>query len=156
MITIRRYRPEDRTATAAVFYRAVREGTAGVYSEEQRLDWAKNPVPDPSTPDPRAGQDVWVSEESGQITGFMALDKTGYLDMAFVLPEVMGKGHAAAIYDRLLDHARATGLTRLTVHASHFSRKFLAKRGWRLDEVEDFVSTGGVHYERFLMSVDLA
>lgn len=155
MITVRAYRPENRTATAAVFFRAVREGTVGVYSEVQRLDWAKSPVPDLTTPDPRAGQDTWVSEEGGQITGFMALDKTGYLDMAFVLPEVMGKGHAARIYEVLLAHAKASGLRRLTVDASHFSRRFLEKRGWALDAVEDHVSATGVHYDRNLMSLDL-
>lgn len=156
MITVRPYRPQDRAATASVFFRAVREGAAGVYSEEQRRDWAKSPEPDLTTPDPRAGQDCWVSEEAGSITGFMALDRTGYLDMAFVLPEVMGRGHAQAIYDRLLAHARASGLARLTVHASHYSRRFLEKQSWRLDGTEDFVSSGGVHYERFLMSLDLA
>ncbi|MGQ0611607.1 MAG: GNAT family N-acetyltransferase [Paracoccaceae bacterium] len=156
MITVRPYRPQDRAAITGVYYRAVREGAAGVYSEEQRRDWAKSPVPDLSTPDPRAGQDCWVSEEAGRITGFMALDRTGYLDMAFCLPEVMGRGHALAIYRVLELHARAAGLTRLTVHASHYSRRFLEKQGWTLDGTEDFVSTGGVHYERFLMSRDLA
>jgi putative acetyltransferase len=156
MITVRPYRPEDRAAISGIFYRAVREGAAGVYTDEQRRDWAKSPVPDLSTPDPRAGQDCWVSEEAGRITGFMALDRTGYLDMAFVLPEVMGRGHAQAIYEALLAHARAARLPRLTVHASHYSRRFLEKQGWRLDGTEDFVSPGGVHYERFLLSLDLA
>lgn len=156
MISIRPYRPKDRAACAQVFYRAVREGTSGVYSDEQRRDWAKDPRPDLTKPDPRAGQDVWVSEEAGRITGFMALDKSGYLDMAFVLPEVMGKGHATRLYDRLLTHAKATNLRRLTVHASQFSRRFLAKHGWQVDEIEDYISDGGVHYERFIMSLDLA
>lgn len=155
MITVRRYQPPDRIHTAGVFFRAVREGTADIYSDQQRQDWAKNPSPDLTTPDPRAGQDCWVSEQEGRITGFMALDKTGYLDMAFVLPEVMGKGHAAAIYDVLLAHARAAHLRRLTVHASHFSRRFLAKRGWQVDEIEDYISSGGVQFERFIMSLDL-
>jgi putative acetyltransferase len=166
MISVRPYRPTDRAACAGVFFRAVREGTAEVYSLKQRMDWAGEPdpdlsTPDLSTPDPRQGQDTWISEENGQITGFMAMDKTGCLDMAFVLPEVMGKGHAAAIYDVLLAHAKATGLTQLTVQASHFSQRFLAKRGWRLDSVKDFGvkdfgQPGGVIDERFLMSLDVA
>ncbi|MCO5126519.1 MAG: GNAT family N-acetyltransferase [Rhodobacteraceae bacterium] len=32
------------------------------------------------------------------MTGFMSLDREGYLDMAFVLPEVMGKGVARALW----------------------------------------------------------
>jgi putative acetyltransferase len=156
MISVRPYRTEDRTATAGVFYRAVHEGTGDKYTAEQRQGWARNPAPDLTTPDPRAGQDVWVSEEDGRITGFMALDKSGYLDMAFVLPEVMGKGHAKALYDVLLAHAQATGLTRMTVSASHFSRRFLEKQGWQLDGVEDFISPSGIHYDHFMMSLVLA
>jgi putative acetyltransferase len=156
MITVRPYRPDDRAALVGVFYRAVHEGTGDKYTDEQRHGWARNPVPDLTTPDPRTGQDVWVSEEGGQITGFMALDKTGYLDMAFVLPEVMGKGHAKALYDVLLAHARATHLPRLTVRASPFSRRFLEKQGWHLDGVEDFISPSGIHYEHFMLSLNLA
>jgi putative acetyltransferase len=156
MITVRPYRPTDRAETAAIFYDAVREGTKSVYSAQQREDWAKSRSPDLALPDPRAGQDTWVSQENGRLTGFFALDKTGYLDMAFVLPDVMGKGHAAALYTVLLAHAQASRLPRLTVHASHFSRRFLEKRGWKIDSVEDHCSAGGVHYERFLMSIDLA
>lgn len=155
MITVRRYKPSDRTATAGVFFRAVREGTGDAYTEEQRVDWAKDPLPDLTTPDPREGQDCWVSEEAGRVTGFMALDKTGYLDMAFVLPEVMGKGHAQALYDVLLAHAKATHLPRLTVRASVFSRRFLEKQGWKLDVVEDFISPSGVQYIHARLSLDL-
>lgn len=157
-LAVRRYRPEDSDACWDVFFRAVREGTAGVYDEEQRRDWA----PDWETEPEEEGEDkllrqaCWVSEEDGRITGFMSLEPDGYLDMAFVLPEVMGKGHAARLYEALLAFARAEHLPRLTVHASHFSRRFLEKRGWTLDEVEDFVSPGGVHFERFLMALDMA
>lgn len=155
MISVRRYRPEDRTATARVFYLAVHEGTGETYTEEQRHGWARSLLPDLSTPDPREGQDCWVSEEGSRITGFMALDRTGYLDMAFVLPEVMGKGHAQALYDVLLAHAHQTGLSRLTVRASPFSRRFLEKQRWHLDRVEDFISPSGVLYEHSLLSLDL-
>lgn len=155
MITVRRYRPEDRAATAGVFFRAVREGTAGRYSEAQRQDWAKSPEPDWTTPDPREGQFTLVSEETGRITGFMAMTPEGYLDMAFVLPEAMGKGHAAALYDGLLAHARAIGVRRMTVRASYFSRRFLEKRGWRLDGEEPFVSPDGITHEINLMSLVL-
>jgi putative acetyltransferase len=156
MISVRRYCPEDRAATAGVFFRAVREGTAGRYTEAQRHDWATSPEPDWTRPDPREGQETWVSEEAGRITGFMAMTPEGYLDMAFVLPEVMGKGHAGAIYDVLLAHAKAAGIARLTVRASHFSRRFLEKRGWRLDGAEPYTSPAGITHEINLMSLDLA
>ncbi len=76
------------------------------------------------------------------MTGFFSMDDTGYLDMAFVLPEVMGNGTAASLYDTLMCRARAAGLTRFTVRAAIQSQRFLARRGWQLDRMET-VNEGG-------------
>ena len=157
MITVRPFRAPDTAAREAVFFRAVREGAAGFYDEAQRRDWA----PDD---DGAEGEDLgtkllaqsaWVSEEDGAVTGFMSLMPGGHLDMAFVLPEVMGKGHAAALYEALLAHARRAGLPRLTVHASEYSRRFLQRRGWVLERVEVLVRPGDVRYDRNHMSIAL-
>ncbi len=156
MIAIRPYRPEDRAACAGVFHRAVHEGAAAHYDAAQRQDWAPAALPDPSRPDKLLAQAAWVAEEDGRITGFMSLMPDGCLDMAFVLPEVMGKGHAAALYDVLLAHARAVGMARLTAQASEYSRRFLARRGWRLDSMERLTRPSGVAFDRAQMSLDLS
>lgn len=155
MTTVRPYRTEDRAAVALVFYRAVREGTAPWHDEAQRAAWAPAPEPDWSEPDKLARQWCWVAEAGGIVTGFMSLEPSGYLDMAFVLPEAMGKGVAAALYRALVARARSEGLARLTVRASHPARRFFAKHGWKIDAFENFEADGQV-YETYLMSVDLA
>jgi putative acetyltransferase len=152
--TIRPFRAEDRAATALVFYRAVREGAAGYYTPEQIAHWAPSPEPDYSKPAKLLDQWAWVAEENGQITGFMSLAHDGLLDMAFVLPEVMGKGTAAALYDVLLAKARAEGLPRLTVDASVYSHGFLKKRGWQVDWQGDRVYDG-VAFFGYAMSLVL-
>ena len=84
---------------------------ATIWTDLQRT-LAASPEVDPTTPDKLLDQWCHVSVEGGVITGFMSLCPDGYLDMAFVLPEVMGKGHAARIYEVLLAHAKdhdATG-----------------------------------------------
>jgi putative acetyltransferase len=154
VITIRPYRPEDCAACDAVFYRAVREGAAGFYDLAQRMDWAPDDEDD-DREDKLLTQACWVSEEAGRITGFMSLMPDGHLDMAFVLPEVMGKGHAAALYDVLVAHARKAGLARLTVDASEYSRRFLTRRGWVLDRVEVLNCDSGVQFDRNHMSLVL-
>jgi putative acetyltransferase len=131
---IRPYRPEDRATTALIYYRAIMEGTVGVIGEAERKAWAGSPEPDLSDPDKLLDQWCWIAEEDGRATGFMSLCRDGLLDMAFVIPEVMGKGTAAALYDVLLEKARSEGLARLTVLASPFSRAFLVKRGWQVDQ----------------------
>jgi putative acetyltransferase len=153
--TIRPYRPEDRPAIDVVYYRAIREGTASVLDEGQRTAWAPDPIHLDGSPDKLLNQWCWVSEEDGRTTGFMSLCPDGLLDMAFVIPEVMGKGTAAALYDTLLAKARAEGLTRLTVLASPFSHRFLAKRGWTVDSEGPEVF-GDQTYHLFRMSLMLS
>jgi putative acetyltransferase len=152
--TIRPYRPEDRAAAELVFYRAVREGTAAHYPAEERAAWAPSPEPDFNYPDKLLDQWCYVSEEDGRMTGFFSMDDTGYLDMAFVIPEVMGTGTAAALYDTVMLRAQASGLTRFTVKAAHQSRRFLTKRGWHFDRMETFTEDGNT-YTSAMMSLDL-
>jgi putative acetyltransferase len=130
---IRPYRPEDRSAAALIYYRAIMEGTVGLIGEPERRAWARSPEPDLEEPDKLLDQWCWIAEEDGQPTGFMSLCHDGLLDMAFVIPEVMGKGTAGALYSVLLARARAERLSRLTVLASPYSRSFLLKQGWVID-----------------------
>jgi putative acetyltransferase len=130
---IRPYRPEDRSATALIYFRAIMEGTADLIGEPERRAWARSPDPDLGVPDKLLNQWCWIAEEDGQPTGFMSLCHDGLLDMAFVIPEVMGKGTAAALYGVLVAKARAERLSRLSVLASPYSRSFLLKQGWVID-----------------------
>lgn len=130
MRVIRPYQPEDRAAAALVYFRAVREGSARFYTQAERAAWAPSETPDFDHPDKLLDQDCLVAEEDGRMTGFFSMDPTGYLDMAFVIPEVMGDGTAAALYDTLMARARAKGLNRFTVRAAEQSRRFLSRRGW--------------------------
>ena len=155
MIAVRPYRPDDRAACKKIYYRAVQEGAARFYSQPHRDAWAGTPEPDLTQPDKLLDQWAFVSEENGTPTGFMSLCPDGYLDTAFVVPEVMGQGHAAALYEAVLDRAKAAKLTRLTVHASHLARRFFARRGWLVDE-EQRHPYNGLIFERFAMSLDLA
>lgn len=152
--TIRPYRPEDRGQAAQVFYRAVREGSAAHYSVQERESWARSPEPDWNEPDKLLHQWCFVAEENGQMTGFFSMDTTGYLDMAFVIPEAMGDGTAAALYEALMIRAKSAGLTRFTVRAAHQSRRFLSRRGWNFDRMETFTE-GGETYTAALMFLEV-
>jgi len=150
---IRPYRAEDRAAAKLVFYRAVREGAAAHYSDAERAAWAPSPEPDLTTPDKLLDQWCLVAEDGGRMTGFMSMDHTGYLDMAFVIPEAMGNGTAAALYDALMTIARANGVQRFTVRAAHQSHRFLSRRGWQVDRFERYGANGQV-YDLFHMVLD--
>lgn len=152
--TIRPYDASDRAAMVTVYYRAIREGAAAFYTEAERAAWATSPLPDLNEPDKLLTQWCYVAHEDGQMTGFMSMEPDGHLDMAFVLPEVMGKGTAAALYDTLMAHAHTEGLRHFTVKAAHQSNRFLARRGWQVDSFERMPADGEV-YDIFHMSVTL-
>jgi putative acetyltransferase len=128
---IRRYHPDDGPALRQVFVRAVKEGAFSRYSAEEIAKW----LPDPDMP---PGWSDWLGQHltfvaggpAKTILGFMMLERDGYLNMAFVLPEVMGKGVADALYARILDEARALHLPRLTVLASRHAQGFFRRHGW--------------------------
>ncbi len=154
MPQIRPYQAPDRAAAELVFYRAVREGTAAHYTEAERAAWAPKAEPSWHLPDKLLSQWCYVAEEGGQITGFFSMDATGYLDMAFVLPEVMGNGTATALYDTVMARAKQAGLTHFTVRAAIQSHRFLARRGWVLDRMQTFTEDGET-YTAALLTLDL-
>ncbi len=140
---VRTYVDSDAEALGRVFYRAVREGAATRYSKDQVTAWS------PSAP---AGE-VWrdrlrqaetvVAVQGETPVGFMTLDDKGYLDLAFVLPEAMGKGVSDALYAVLEGRARANGISALSTQASLLAEPFFARHGWTVARRQE-VEIGGV------------
>ncbi|HSG56069.1 MAG TPA: GNAT family N-acetyltransferase [Paracoccaceae bacterium] len=151
---IRPYLAADRAACHRIFHPAVHQGAARAYTADQRAAWAPSDQRDPAQPDRFLDQFAFVAEVSGTPAGFMTLDKTGCLDMAFVLPEVMGTGVADALYAAILSTARAERFSRLTTAASHLARAFFARHGWQPDQEETHPLRGQL-LPRFAMSLDL-
>jgi putative acetyltransferase len=132
MIRVRPMRPGEGPRLYALYHRAVHEGAAGAYTAAERAAWVPTDRMPADWPDRLTGQITVVAEADGPPLGFMTLGRDGHLDLAFVLPEAMGTGAAAALHDRLLSEAGALGLTRLDTEASHLARRFLLKQGWTL------------------------
>ena len=137
---IRAYRPSDADALGLVFHRSVREGARHAYTAEQVASWSPAP---PSGADWQArlsGARTFVAVTDTGPVGFMSLNiggfvnKGGYIDLAFVLPEHMGSGVASSLYAVLENHARADGVTRLTTQASLLAEPFFTRQGWHVTE----------------------
>ena len=154
-LIVRPYCAEDRAHAALIFFRAVREGATAFYDAAQRAAWAPDPEPEWAEPDKLLDQWCWIAERAGQPVGFMSLDHEGYLDMAFVLPEEMGRGTSDALYAALIAHAHMAGLRRLTVTASLQARRFFLKKGWQISWMENLTADGQT-YIIFRMFTDLA
>jgi putative acetyltransferase len=150
---IRPVRPDEVAQTYAIFRDAVRIGAAPFYTETERRAWAPSDTMPDGWRDRVLGATTWVAEGEDGLAGFLSY-ADGYLDFFYVRPEARRGPAAPALYDRMLDEARAEGRTRLTTHASHLARRFLERRGWRVIEQEE-VDRNGVLLTRFAMELDL-
>lgn len=129
-IAIRRFRDADAEATARVFFAAVRVGTADHYAEAQRRAWCPALPEGPDWRARLAGPACWVAVSGGEVVGFMTLDRTGYIDLAFVHPDHAGAGVGARLYAMVEEAARADGVERLSVKASLAAQPFFARHGF--------------------------
>lgn len=155
-LIIRPYRPADAIPLATLYHRAVNEGAAVRYSAEQREAWSPAP---PTSEGWRARveeAETIVAEHDGALLGFMTLDiETGFVDFAYVAPEVMGQGVASALYAVIEGRARVKGHTVLETEASLLAEPFFCRHGWRVlkrQEVERFgVKIPNVRMEKRLV-----
>ncbi len=131
-LKIRQFKLTDLAATYAVFFTAVRQGAAEFYSLHDREAWAGSPKPPDNWVARLSDQDTRVAELEGRVVGFMSLMRSGHIDMAFVLPEMMGTGVSARLYKTLEDAAYTAGLDRLTTDASFLAKSFFTKQGWEV------------------------
>lgn len=133
MIWVRDLQAGDIPALADIFYAAVREGTAPAYTQAERQAWAAERPSDTSWAKRLDGLLTVVAEQAGEVVGFMsARAADGYLDLAFVAPQVRRTGVAPQLYAVLENRLRAQGPTRLHTRASHMAKPFFERAGWRV------------------------
>ncbi len=127
---IRRFQLTDGADAQRVFHEAVLIGAADHYSRDQLEDWAKDTS---SAEDWGRWLDAHfcvVGDVGGKVVGFFMLESSGYLNMAFVLPDYRRTGLADRLYAQVLAEARRQGMPRMTVWASRLFHRFLRRRGW--------------------------
>ncbi|MFC3615239.1 GNAT family N-acetyltransferase [Lutimaribacter marinistellae] len=151
-VLIRGLRAGEADALGLLFHRAVREGAAPAYSPEQRAAWSPQPPAGPDWAARLEREVTLVAEADGIPVGFMSLEpETGYLDLAFVLPEWRGQGVAGRLLAVLENRARALGLGALSTQASALARPFLLRNGWQDGPLQEVVR-GGVTLHNYGMS----
>lgn len=153
-ITTRPLTPADGERAGNIFFDAVRHGTADVYSLEQRLAWGGK-APNPSGWRQKF-QNIsgFAAEIDGDMVGFMTLDADGYIDLAFVQSDMVGRGVGRALYDVVEARSVAEGIQRLTTEASKKAKPFFERMGWQVDQ-EQVVVKNETPLTNFKMSKSL-
>lgn len=144
MTAIRPYQDGDAEALAAVFERAVRMIGARDYSPAQIEAWIGDALRRDVFRERMAdGRRCWVALDAGdRVTAFVDLEADGHIDFLFADPDVAGRGVASDLLDVLERTARDGGMARLYVEASEAARRFLVKRGYRVERRRDFEIRG--------------
>lgn len=154
-ITIRRFRAGEGDLLGRLFHCAVHEGAAGAYDEAQRAAWSPAPPGGPAWEARLIGAVTLVAWAGRAPAGFMTLDaETGYIDLAFVAPDMQGQGVATMLYALVERSALRRGLDRLTSDASDLARGFFLKRGWQ-DGPKQRVIRHGVTLHNYRMAKPL-
>lgn len=155
MAKLRYYQQGDDFALHHIYYRAVREGAKGHYSDEERRAWAPRDTPNPDWEPRLANQITLVAVDAlDQQQGFMTLGYDGHLDFAYVLPEAMGKGVADRLHQGIIYIARTLEMHKLDTEASHLARRFFLRQGW-LEVQENRIERYGVTLTNFWMHLKL-
>ena len=135
--------PADYVELGKVMYDAVRNGPSA-YSVAQRQAWVPAPRDGPDWQARLSGQDIRLSEDGGEITGFVSLMPDGYVDFAYIRPAMQGKGLFRKLYMKIEIRAQERGITHLTTHASLMAQPAFAAVGFKVVQHEEVQIRGEV------------
>ncbi|MCM1151821.1 MAG: GNAT family N-acetyltransferase [Alistipes sp.] len=155
---VRRYRDEDRDAAIGLILDIQnREAKIDLSLAEQPdlLDIGKNYI--------QGGGDFWIAEDDGYVVGTLGLMKHdaewGILKKFFVRAEYRSCKVGLALYDRLLEHARRTGLRHILLDTPAVATKshaFYERAGFhRINESELPIAYVYPDRESYLYRLDL-
>lgn len=144
---IRKYRQDDLSAMAELFYDTVHTICAKDYTKEQLDAWATGDVNFDEWNKSFLKHQSVVAEKNGIIIGFGDMDKSGYLDRLYVHKDYQGCGIASAVLNELEKNICAL---KFSTYASITARPFFEKRGYETVK-ENSVNRRGVSLTNYLM-----
>ncbi len=154
-LSVRELVDGDVSATAQIFFDAVRFGAAEYYDERQRMAWAEKVPGTDEWRERLQSQFSFVAQLNTRPVGFMTMDGDGHIDLAFVVPDLIGKGVARALYERVEAEALRRGIGRLDTEASYLAQRFFKRQGWSVIRQQSVVM-GHVSLTNFVMEKHLS
>lgn len=130
----------DDPALGQLMFDAIHNGPS-LYSKAERAAWLSTPNSGPDWSRRLAQLDVFVARHDQRIVG-MLCRKEEYIDLAFVAPQMQGKGVLRALFSVLQDHAKAQGAARLWTHASLMAQPAFLAMGFCVIRHETIAQRG--------------
>ena len=154
VIELRRYREGDAGATLAIFWEAVREGTADHYTEAERIAWASAVFDVAAWAAARASRATWVGDVCGRAVGSADLKDNGEVGMLYVHPDHTGCGVGKALLDEVERSARDLDMPFLHAQVSLTAQPLFRRQGFILVR-EKVVELGGERLANAVMEKPL-
>lgn len=153
-VTTRPLTADDYRDVGRIYFCAVHEGTRDAYTREQRLAWGGDTIDLLRWKTRVEALIGFVAEEDGEPIGFITIDNSGYIDLAFVLPSATGRGVGRTLLNAAEQWAFVNGATHLTTEASLVARPLFERNEWFVLEEEE-IERKGVILRRFKMHKSL-
>lgn len=141
-MTIRRFRPGDEPALAAVIHSAVHQLARRDYTPEQLEAWVPSQFDADRWNERIRALQPFVAEIEGAAVGYADLQASGYIDHFFVAGEHAGRGVGSALMARILRDAEERGLAELFADVSLTAEGFFARHGFVVEARQTVVSRG--------------
>ena len=123
-----------------LMFDAIHRGRSA-YTAAQRRAWLAVPNSGAAWTARLAGQEVVVLRQDGRPIGVMTL-KGSYIDLAYIAPDMQGHGLFRRLYDEIERRARASGVRRLSTHASLMAQPAFLAVGFRVIRHETVTRDG--------------
>lgn len=147
---IRRARPEDVPALAALFQHSARTAGPAAYTPAQIEAWAASGEDLPKFEAFILGVHTYVAVQDGKPVGFGGLREDGYIASLYVHGDHLRQGIGSRLMEAMLAEAEEKQMPRLHSIASVFSKPVFERFGLELYATED-VFHNGVPFTRYLM-----
>ena len=151
MIKIRKYKKEDATALASIYYRTIHIINIRDYSEAQVNVWA---------PETSKEIDGWIKKWkkisplvaiiNDVPVGFAEFESTGHIDCFYVHHEYQGQGIGSLLMQSIFNEARKQNIKRIFAEVSITARPFFELKGFKVAKQQTIVRQG-VALDNFIM-----
>lgn len=142
-ISIRKYRSEDCSSMAKMFYETVHTVNAADYSIEQLNTWATGNVNIDEWDKSFLGHYSLVAvNNNNEIVGFGDIDSTGYLDRLYVHKDYQKCGIGTMICDELEKWAIDRKIDTIITHASITAKGYFECRGYNVIKKQKVIRCG--------------
>ena len=133
--SIRTATPSDLPELLRLFEDTVRTVAARDYQPEQIAKWASSAQNPERWAAKMTEQVFWVTEETGEITGFISLATDGYIDFLYVHKDHQGKGLASRLLETVEAYAKRKGISQLYSDVSLTARPFFLRKGFVISSI---------------------